>query len=262
MTPAATPVRTSLTTVSRAGAGLLAEAPAVGDHEADAADGVHADRRDLHGGPLRPADAGEAQPLGRVLRRTGRAVHADGAHEGAAEPGGHAEVVQGTDEGVALSHTEVLLEVWIACLPRSATQPRAGAQPRDTPRLRMQRRAPARSRRRSRPPASCRSSARRCSASSCATAQFRYHLRSAGTTNHGACCVLQLLERGLVRLGVRRPERPLVDVARVVLPVLGRVVEPLEQPLLLLVVGDVQEALDDRRARRRRAASSHALISS
>ena len=59
------------------------------------------------------------------------------------------------------------------------------------------------------------------------------------------------LEGDLVGVAVLGPPSPLVDVAGVELPVLGRVVEAGEQPLLLLGRGDVQHALEDRGALRR-----------
>ncbi len=80
-----------------------------------------------------------------------------------------------------------------------------------------------------------------------ATAQLRYHLRSAGTTYQGAFSVSTSGQH----VGVCRPgsptTAPVVDVARVELPVLGRVVQPGQQPFALLLVRDVQHHLDDRR---------------
>src|SRR5918994_2355659 len=61
----------------------------------------------------------------------------------------------------------------------------------------------------------------------------------------GGGVAVAALQGGHVRLLVLGPEGPLVDVAGVELPVLGRVVEPGQQPLALLLLGDVQEHLDD-----------------
>src|SRR3954452_13032044 len=52
----------------------------------------------------------------------------------------------------------------------------------------------------------------------------------------------------LVRVQVLRPQRGVVQIAGVVLPVLGRIVETRELALAPGVERDVQEALDDRRA--------------
>ena len=92
----------------------------------------------------------------------------------------------------------------------------------------------------------CRSSPRSVSRSSWATARLRNHFLSDGMTCHGATCGAGALERDLVGLAVGRPERALVEVAGVVLPVLLRVGEPLLEARLLLVGADVEHALDDR----------------
>ena len=106
--------------------------------------------------------------------------------------------------------------------------------------------------RRRRPaPASAARGPRAARISSCVIAQLRYHLRSAGTTCHGACVGVAALERVGVGGHVVVPQRAVLEVARVVLPALGRVLEAGEQPLALLLGRDVQEALDDRSCRRR-----------
>ena len=63
-------------------------------------------------------------------------------------------------------------------------------------------------------------------------------------TYHGAALGVAALEYFAVSLHVRRPLCALLNVARVVFPVLGRVIEPSEQPLFLLGGGDIEEALD------------------
>ena len=60
----------------------------------------------------------------------------------------------------------------------------------------------------------------------------------------GGGVAVAALQGGRVRLLVVGPVGALVDVARVELPELGRVVEPGQQPLALLLLGDVQEHLD------------------
>ena len=52
----------------------------------------------------------------------------------------------------------------------------------------------------------------------------------------------------MIRLLVLRPELAIVKVARPKLPPLLRVIDAFLQPLALLFLGDVQEALDHRRA--------------
>ena len=81
-----------------------------------------------------------------------------------------------------------------------------------------------------------------------ATAQLRYHFLSAGITCHGAWAVAGLLDG--VREGrlVVVPLLPRVEVAEAELPVLVRFGEPGLEPALLLVLGDVQQDLDDRGA--------------
>src|SRR5215218_7581138 len=80
------------------------------------------------------------------------------------------------------------------------------------------------------------------------TTQLRNHLRSAGTTYHGACST-EALDRLLVGGDVVVPLLALVQVAGLELPALRRVVEARAEPLGLLLARDVQVELDDARAR-------------
>ena len=81
----------------------------------------------------------------------------------------------------------------------------------------------------------CGASSASVSASSADTAQLRYHLRSDGTTYQGAASVSVARHGVGVGGAVVVPPCPDVDVAGVVLPALGRVVEPGQQPFLLLL---------------------------
>ena len=56
------------------------------------------------------------------------------------------------------------------------------------------------------------------------------------------------VQQGLIGLLILGPQLPLVDVGRVVLPVLVGPVQPFGEPLLLLVERDEHRDLDDRRA--------------
>ena len=55
------------------------------------------------------------------------------------------------------------------------------------------------------------------------------------------------LQHSPVRLHVRGPLGPLIDVAGVVLPVLGRIIKPGHETLFLLHRRDVEETLDQHR---------------
>jgi thioredoxin reductase len=60
--------------------------------------------RGVEGGPATPAGVGHAGALARVVDVGCGAVHADGAHERATEPGGQTDVVHCVSERVPLSH--------------------------------------------------------------------------------------------------------------------------------------------------------------
>ena len=84
--------------------------------------------------------------------------------------------------------------------------------------------------------------------SSSATAVALTQLRSAGTTYHGACSRRGLRDHLVVGGDVVVEPRAHVEIVLAELPPLLGVVEPLLQPLALLVLRDVEEHLDDRRA--------------
>ena len=69
----------------------------------------------------------------------------------------------------------------------------------------------------------------------------------------GCALVVAALERVAVGIEVVLPEAQVVEIAGVVLPVLGRVLEPRALAAAELVGRDVQEALHDARVARRRA---------
>jgi len=71
-----------------------------------ASDQVRSDGDGVEGGPAVPAGVGHAGALARVVDVGGSAVDPDGAHQGAAEPGGQADIVHRMGEGVALSHED------------------------------------------------------------------------------------------------------------------------------------------------------------
>ena len=79
-----------------------------------------------------------------------------------------------------------------------------------------------------------------------ATTRLRTHLRSAGTTYHGASSVEVWVERVVERLHVLRPQGAVVEVAPAELPPLVGAVDAILQPLALLLVRHVQEDLHDR----------------
>ena len=250
------------------------------------ADGVPQRRGHPGAGPARPADRGRALPAAvqRPQRPGGLHRAAQGVRRGVGGPPGHdrwPRCRRAPPRGSRDRCTRSPGAPSSSC-PRRRPAPGAdhqvqpGTHGRGPARrslvaapgrcrplglvLRCARGAPSRPRRRSRAPGHCGAISRRCSSSSCWTARRAYHLRSAGTTNHGAASVEQLVEHRLVGLLVGRPLRPLVDVAGVVLPVLVGPFEPLPEPGLLLVVGEVQHHLDDDRARRRRHCASNVLI--
>ena len=64
-----------------------------------------------------------------------------------------------------------------------------------------------------------------------AIAALRVQLRSAGMTCQGACAVEQRVERGLIGRHVVIPQLAVVEIARIELPLLGRIVDPVLQPL-------------------------------
>ena len=113
------------------------------------------------------------------------------------------------------------------------------------PARRSRRAAPSRPRRRSRlrPLAGRAARARR--AAGAARRAARTTCGSAGTTNQGASVGRRPRRTRSGTPPGSVPELALVDVARVVLPVLVRAVEPRGEPLLLLVGRDVQHHLDD-----------------
>ncbi len=76
------------------------------------------------------------------------------------------------------------------------------------------------------------------------TAQFRYHLWSAGTTYQGADSVDVRVMASSNAVAVVVPLGPVVEVADAELPALGGVFEPVAEALGLLVLGDVEEDLD------------------
>ena len=89
-----------------------------------------------------------------------------------------------------------------------------------------------------------RSMPRSASSSSVPTARLRNHLLVARHDVPRRVPGVGPLDRERVRRAVVVPARPGVDVARLVLPVLLRVVQPGEQPLPLLLLADVQQALE------------------
>ena len=94
----------------------------------------------------------------------------------------------------------------------------------------------------------CGSRSFRVSSSSWETAHIRYHLRSAGTTNHGAASVLRALDGLLVGGLELRPALAVLDVGLGELPALVGAVEAAQLAVELVVAADVQEDLDDRAA--------------
>src|SRR6185437_1693473 len=86
---------------------LLAANPVtVSRQQPGPADQVRADGRGGDGGPARPSRGRDSGPLGRILDVLGPAVDPDGPHQGAAEPGGGAEVVHGPDDRIAIARHE------------------------------------------------------------------------------------------------------------------------------------------------------------
>ena len=70
-------------------------------------------------------------------------------------------------------------------------------------------------------------------------------LAVSGNDVPGGRCGVAALERCFVRRAVVVPEQPLIEIARIELPVLCRIVQAGEQPFALLLRRDVQEHLDD-----------------
>ena len=83
------------------------------------------------------------------------------------------------------------------------------------------------------------------SSSTCDTIRRAFSLSSAGTTYQGACLVLVALRHFLIHPHVVLPEFSLLDVRHAEFPVLFRFVDAVEEPLALLLLGKMQEELDD-----------------
>ena len=81
-----------------------------------------------------------------------------------------------------------------------------------------------------------------------ATARLRTHLRSPGTTYHGRGVGRRAREGVAVGAHVVGPQLAVVEVAQAELPALVGAVDAVLQACALLLLGDVQEQLDDRRA--------------